>query len=137
MTKSFNSKQLVATLAISTKVYDAALPSIELADNLSVSILAKLLPLGISDKTTARPFVVYYVAEKTKTMPYEGQRGITFGYGTNEERRVTRILSKMFDDTAAPKPKAKSADKADEVAKLVAKYEALTAAQKRRFLASI
>jgi len=137
MTKSFNAKNLVNTLAISTKVYEAALPSIQLADSLSVSILEKLLPLGICDKTTARPFVVYYVAEKTNTMPYEGQRGITFGYGTTEERRVTRILSKMFDDTVAPKPKAKTANKADDVAKLVAKYEALTAAQKRRFLASI
>lgn len=137
MTKSFNSTQLINTLAISRKVYDAAMPSIQLADNMSVSILEKLLPLGISDKTTARPFVVYYVAEKSGAMPYEGQRGITFGYGTNEERRVTRILSKMFDDTAAPKPKAKSVNKADDVAKLVAKYETLTAAQKRRFLASI
>ncbi len=137
MTKSFNAKNLVNTLAISTKVYEAALPSIQLADGLSVSILEKLLPLGICDKATARPFVVYYVAEKTKTMPYEGQRGITFGYGTNEERQVTRILSKMFDDTAAPKPKAKSSNKTDKVAALVKKYGELTAAEKRRFLANI
>jgi len=135
--KKFNATSLFNYLAISRKVYEAALPSIQLTDNLSVSILEKLLPLGISDKTTARPFVVYYVAEKTNTMPYEGQRGITFGYGTNEERRVTRILSKMFDDTAAPKPKANAVNKTDPVAKLVKGYGELTAAQKRRFLASI
>lgn len=135
MTKSFNAKNLVNTLAISTKVYEAALPSIQLADGLSVSILEKLLPLGISDKATARPFVVYYVAEKSNVMPYEGQRGITFGYGTTEERRVTRILSKMFDDTVAPKPK--TANKTDKVAALVKKYGELTAAEKRRFLANI
>ncbi len=136
MTKSFNAKSLVNTLAISRKVYDAALPSIQLADGLSVSILEKLLPLGISDKATARPFVVYYVAEKTNTMPYEGQRGITFGYGTTEERRVTRILSKMIDATAAPKAKP-VANKVDPVAKLIKSYGELTAAQKRRFLAGI
>ena len=135
MKKSFNATSLINTLAISRKVYDAALPSIKLADNLSVSILEKLLPLGISDKATARPFVVYYVAEQSNAMPYEGQRGITFGYGTNEERRVTRILSKMFDDTATSKPK--TANKVDPVKSLVTRYTALTAAEKRRFLASI
>jgi hypothetical protein len=68
-------------------------------------------------------------------MAYQGQRGMTFGYGTNEERRVTRILSKMFDDTAAPKPA--SNNNADPVKALVKKFGGLTAAQKRRFLASI
>ena len=135
MKKQFNANALRTALGITDGIYQAAKPSIQLADNLSVSIAEKLLPLGIADKATARPFVVYFVAEATETMAYAGQRGATFGYGTNEERRVTRILSKMFDDTAAPKPAGNN--NADPVKALVKKFEGLTAAQKRRFLASI
>ena len=136
MKKQFNAAALRTALGITDGIYQAAKPSIQLADNLSVSIAEKLLPLGIADKATARPFVTYFVAEATNTMAYQGQRGMTFGYGTNEERRVTRILSKMFDDTAAPKP-AGNNNNTDPVKALVKKFGGLTAAQKRRFLASI
>lgn len=136
MKKSFNALALRAALGITTAQYEAVKPTLQLADSMSVTLATKLIELGIADKATARPFVVYYIAEVRKgamALVYEGQRGITFGNGNKYERQVTRILSKIFDDVQAePKPKT-SANKVDPVAKLFAGWEALTPAQKRRF----
>lgn len=136
MKKSFNALALRTALGITTAQYEAVKPTLELADNMSVTLASKLMELGIADKSTARPFVVYYIAEVRKgamALAYEGQRGVTFGNGNKYERQVTRILSKIFDDVQA-EPKAKSSvNKTDPVAKLFAGWQALSAAEKRRF----
>ena len=62
----------------------------------------------------------------------DGQRGLTFGYGNKYERQVTRMLSKIFDDVQAESTSSKS-NKADKVAWLFKKWEALSASEKRRF----
>jgi len=135
----FTATTLRTALGITDALYKQVKPSIELADNVSVSIMEALAPLGIADKRTARPFVTFYIAEVREgamAMLYEGERGITFGQGNKYERQVTRILSKMFDDVATSTPKP-SANKADAVKQLVAKFNTLTKAEQRRFLASI
>ena len=137
MKQQFNASSLRTALGITTAQYEAVKPTLELADSVSVTLASKLLALGIGDKTTARPFVVYYIAEIRKgamALAYEGQRGITFGYGNKYERQVTRILSKIFDDTQAEAPaKKKGNNNADKVAKLFAQWQSLTASEKRRF----
>ena len=137
MKQQFNALSLRTALGITTAQYESVKPTLELADSVSVTLASKLLALGIGDKTTARPFVVYYIAEIRKgamALAYEGQRGITFGYGNKYERQVTRILSKIFDDTQAEAPaKKKGNTNADKVAKLFKEWQALSAGEKRRF----
>ena len=137
MKQQFNALSLRTALGITTAQYESVKPTLELADSMSVTLASKLLALGIGDKSTARPFVVYYIAEVRKgamALAYEGQRGITFGYGNKYERQVTRILSKIFDDTQAEAPaKKKGYTNADKVAKLFKEWQALSAGEKRRF----
>ena len=136
MKKTFNALSLRTALGITTAQYDLVKPTLELADSVSVTLASKLLALGIGDKATARPFVVYYIAEVRKgamALAYEGQRGITFGNGNKYERQVTRILSKIFDDTQAEAPAKKGNTQADKVAKLFAQWQSLSASEKRRF----
>ena len=136
MKKTFNALALRTALGITTAQYELVKPTLELADSMSVTLASKLLALGIGDKSTARPFVVYYIAEVRKgamALAYEGQRGITFGYGNKYERQVTRILSKIFDDTQAEAPAKKTSNKPDKVTKLFTQWQSLTASEKRRF----
>ena len=137
MKQKFNALALRTALGITTAQYELVKPTLELADSLSESLLAELLKHGIADRTTARPFVVYYIATKRKgaiDIVYEGQRGLTFGYGTKYERQVTRILDKIFGDTQVDtdKPRKKS-NKTDKVASLFKQWQSLTASEKRRF----
>jgi len=85
------------------------------------------------------PYVVFYVTQlpKVTRKPYEGQRGWTFGRGTAEQRRTDRILDNIFVDVEADAKKPKTSKKKDKVARLVTAYQAMTAAEKRRFLAAI
>ena len=137
MKKTFNALALRTALGITTAQFELVKPTLELADNMSVSLTSKLLALGIGDKATARPFVVYYIATvRTGAMDLvkDGQRGLTFGYGNKYERQVTRILSKIFDDThAESKPFKKGNTNKDKVAKLFAEWQSLSASEKRRF----
>jgi len=136
MKQQFNALSLRTALGITTAQYEAVKPTLELADSVSVTLASKLLALGIGDKTTARPFVVYYIAEIRKgamALAYEGQRGITFGYGNKYERQVTRILSKIFDDTQAESTSSTSNKNTDKVKALFTKWQALSASEKRRF----
>lgn len=136
MKPKFNALALRSALGITTAQYELVKPTLQLADNMSVSLAEQLLKHGIGDKTTARPFVVYYIAEVRKgamALAYEGQRGITFGNGNKYERQVTRILSKIFDDVQAEAPAKKGNTQADKVAKLFKQWQALSASEKRRF----
>jgi hypothetical protein len=69
-----------------------------------------------------------------------GQRGMTFvRRDTNAEKAMNRVLQVCYPSADAPKPKTgkRTANKVDAVAKLVEKYTALSASEKRRFLKSI
>ena len=137
MSKRLTLAQLRATLGIQASTYEAFKPCIQLADGLSATILQTALKLGIADRTTARPFVTYYIAEARNAEAYNGQRGVTFGRGTNYSRQVDRILAKMFTDVEATPAKPQSSNKTDAVAKLLKSYQALTGAEKRRFKAAL
>ena len=125
--------------AINPNTYRAIVPTLKLADTESASLLDTLLTNGVGTRADARPYVVFYVSElpTTKRKPYEGQRGWTFGHGTAEERRVSRILDNIFVDVQKDSKKPQTSKKKDAVTKLVESYEKLTTAQKRRFLASV
>jgi len=124
--------------AINANIYRAIVPTLKLADISSASLLDTLLSNGVASRTDALPYVVFYVSElpTTKRKPYEGQRGWTFGRGNAEDKRVNRILNNIFVDVERDNKPAKS-KKLDKVARLVKTYEGMTAAEKRRFLASI
>ena len=124
---------------INSNIYQAIVPTLKLADISSASLLDTLLKNGIGTRKDAVPYVVFYVTQlpKVTRKPYEGQRGWTFGRGTAEQKRTDRILDNIFVDVEADARKPKKNNKTDAVSKLVATYEKLTAAQKRRFLASI
>jgi hypothetical protein len=136
MKQSFNALSLRTALGITDAQYQAVKPTLTLADNMSATLASKLMELGIADKTTARPFVVYYLAEVRKgamALIYEGERGATFGRGNKYERQVTRILSKIFDDVQAERKPSKTSGKTDKVSKLFGQWQALSAGEKRRF----
>ena len=125
--------------AINSNIYQAIVPTLKLADIESATLLDTLLSNGVGTRKDAVPYVVFYVTQlpKVTRKPYEGQRGWTFGRGTAEQKRTDRILDNIFVDVNADAKKPKTNKKTDKVAKLVSAYEAMTAAEKRRFLASI
>ena len=124
---------------INPRTYRAIVPTLKLADIESASLLDTLLSNGVGTRKDAVPYVVFYVTQlpKVTRKPYEGQRGWTFGRGTAEQKRTDRILDNIFVDVNADAKKPKASKKKDKVARLVSAYEAMTAAEKRRFLASI
>jgi len=125
--------------AINANTYRAIVPTLKLADISSASLLDTLLANGVGTRKDAVPYVVFYVTQlpKVTRKPYEGQRGWTFGRGTAEQRRTDRILDNIFVDVEADAKKPKTSKKKDKVARLVTAYQAMTAAEKRRFLAAI
>ena len=124
---------------INPRTYRAIVPTLKLADIESASLLDTLLSNGVGTRKDAVPYVVFYVTQlpKVTRKPYEGQRGWTFGRGTAEQKRTDRILDNIFVDVNADAKKPKASKKKDKVARLVSAYEAMSAAEKRRFLASI
>jgi len=139
--RGFSFGELTMKLAthINTNTYNAIVPTLKLADISSVSLLETLLKNGIGTRKDAVPYVVYYVSllPTSKVKAYEGQRGLTFGRGTAEQKRTDRILDNIFVDVETATPKPKTSKKIDKVARLVTAYEGMTAAEKRRFLAAI
>lgn len=126
MTKSFNRTAVYAVF--------------NQADKSSVSFAEQLLALGIGSRADARPLAMDWASKKYNVALKDGQRGVTFVKpDTDAERAMNRVLQVCFP--SADKPKAKSpkatANKVDPVAKLLEKYNALTAVEKRRFLKSI
>jgi hypothetical protein len=120
MTKSINTTAIYAVFAK--------------ADKSQAEFATQLFNLGIFSRADATPHVIAYVAQAYKVKPYEGQRGLTFIKDSAPHAAVKRILNNCFETVRKPSTKV---NKVDDVAQLVKKYEALTAAQKRRFLASI
>ena len=125
--------------AINARTYRAIVPTLKLADISSASLLDTLLANGVGTRKDAVPYVVFYVSELSTTTrkPYEGQRGWTFGRGTAEQKRTDRILDNIFVDVEADAKKPKTSKKTDKVAQLKKGFDALTAAERRRFLLSL
>ena len=127
MTKSFNRTAVYA-------VFNDA-------DNESASFAVRLMELGIASRAEAKPFAMDWASKKHNNEPIKmGQRGMTFvRRDTNAEKAMNRVLQVCFPsaDIAKPVSAKPSANKVDEVAKLLKKYQALTAVEKRRFLKSI
>ena len=126
MTKSFNRTAVYAVF--------------NQADKSSVSFAEQLLALGIGSRADARPLAMDWASKKYNVALKEGQRGTTFvKVDTDAERAMNRVLQVCFPSADAPKPKSPkpTANKVDPVAKLIEKYQALTAVEKRRFLKSI
>ena len=109
------------------------------ADNLSATFTDRLLTLGLGDRATARPFAMEWAAAKYGVKIIKGQRGNTLPRDSAAERAVNRVLSVIFPSADMPKAKTKkpTANKVDPVKAMVTSYTKLTAAEKRRFLASI
>ena len=106
------------------------------ADNVSVVLLSDLLPLGIASRTDAKPLVIEWASKKYNCKPYEGQRGTTFKQGSTARMAMNRVLNRIFGDETAPS-KPQASNKVDPVKSLVTRFSKLTAAEKRRFLASV
>ena len=126
MTKSFNR---VAVYAVFNE-----------ADKSSASFTERLLAEGIGSRADARPLAMERASKKYSVAIKEGQRGMTFvKRDTDAERAMNRVLQVCFPSADAPKPKTGKAtvNKVDAVAKLVEKYNTLSASEKRRFLKSI
>ena len=105
------------------------------ADDVSVVLLSDLLPLGIGSRADAKPLVIEWAEAKYKCKAYKGQRGITFKQGSTARMAMNRVLDRIFGGEIAPsKP---TANKVDPVKSLVTRFSKLTAAEKRRFLASV
>ena len=108
------------------------------ADNSSANFTERLLELGIASRSEAKPLCIEWASTKHKEPTRMGNQGLTFKRRNSAaERAVSRVLGVCYPKADAPKPKPKTSKKTDPVAKLVKSYQGLTAAQKRRFLASV
>lgn len=124
MTKSFNR---VAVYAVFNE-----------ADKSSASFTERLLAEGIGSRADARPLAMEWASKKYSVAIKEGQRGMTFvKRDTDAERAMNRVLQVCFPSADLKKSGKATANKVDAVAKLVEKYNTLSASEKRRFLKSI
>jgi hypothetical protein len=106
------------------------------ADASSVQFLSELLELGIGSRTDAKPLVIEWASAKYKCKPYKGQRGLTFPQGSTARMAMNRVLDRIFGGETKPTTPNVS-NKVDPVKSLVTRFSKLTAAEKRRFLASV
>ena len=106
------------------------------ADKSSASFAERLIALGVADRATAKPLAMEWAAKKYNARIEQGQRGDKLPRDSAAERAMNRVLQVCFPSADLPQ-RAGKAHKTDAVAKLLKQYEALTGAQKRRFLASL
>lgn len=124
MTKSINTKAIYAVF--------------NKADDVSPTLASVLMQHGIASRKDAYPFAVRWAAEKHGITPTQGQRGLTLPHNSAAMQSVQRVLNTIYPKVDAPKGKAKpSANKVDPIKSLVTRFKALSAAEKRRFLAAI
>jgi hypothetical protein len=120
------------TLAINRKAIYAVFTD---ADNESASFAVRLMELGIASRAEAKPFAMEWASKKNGNEPIkQGLQGPTFvKRDTAAERAMNRVLSVCYPKADMPKPKKATANKTDTVTKLFTQWQALTAAEKRRF----
>ena len=120
MTKSFNR---VAVYAVFND-----------ADNESASFADRLMELGIASRAEAKPFAMEWAAKKHNETIKQGQRGATFTKRDSAaERAMNRVLQVCYPSADKPKSGKQTANKTDAVGALFKKWQALSAAEKRRF----
>ena len=107
------------------------------ADKSSASFTEQLLALGIGDRATARPHAMRWAAGKYGAKITQGQRGEMLPRDSAAERAMNRVLEVCFPRADKPKAKAGYANKTDAVQSLINKFQKLTKAEQRRFLAGI
>jgi hypothetical protein len=109
----------------------------DLADNESASFADYLMSLGIADRATARPLVMKWAAKKYKVAIEQGQRGAKLPRNSGAEKAMNRVLQVCFPSADLPQRAPAKSNKTDNVAKLLKAYTALTAAERKRFLAAL
>jgi hypothetical protein len=108
------------------------------ADAESLSFADRLLSLGIASRSEAKPHAMEWAC-----MTHEGCKIIEGRQGnkltdTSAERAMNRVLSICYPSSDKPvRTQKRTANKTDEVAKLIKAYAKLTGAEKRRFKSSI
>ena len=107
------------------------------ADNESASFAERLLALGIASVSDAKPLAMEWAAEKYKARITQGQRGATLPRNSAAERAMYRVLGVCFPKADKPKSPKATANKVDNVAKMLKAYAKLTKAEQKRFLASV
>lgn len=117
------------------RAYDAASKVFTQIESQSDKWAEALAKAGIVG-SDIRPFAVAYVATVSDVAPTMGQRGLCFKKDSTEDSRVKYLVAVATGAAAAKAAKRKS-DATDPVAALLAKYAALTPAQKRSFKAKL
>ncbi len=105
------------------------------ADDSSVNFASRLLALGIGDRATAAPLAMEWAAQKYRAKIVQGQRGAMLPRDSAASQAYKRVLAACFPK--ADMPKTAKRGKTDPVEALLAKFKALTPAQKRAFRAAI
>ena len=106
----------------------------------SVNFAEVMMQLGIGSRAEAKPHALQWASKKYDVRIRTGQRGDGFDVDTKQgmaaHKAVMRVLNVIYPPSDLPSSKTK-AKQPDPVAKLLQRYESLTAAQKKRFLAGI
>lgn len=117
------------------QVFDAA-------ENASVNFAEAMMQLGIGSRAEAKPHALQWASKKYGVPIRTGQRGDGFDRvngGKKAEaahKAVQRVLDIIYPSSDLPSGKTK-AKQPDPVTQLLKKFNDLTAAQKKRFLAGI
>ena len=131
------SKAVKQFIAFNAKAYATAskvFAQIESASDTWAETLASAGIVGADIK----PYAVAYVAEQSGVQPHASRKGgaLTFTKDSKEHNRV-RYLVDVATGAAQVKAAKRSSGKTDAVAKLLAAYAKLSAAEKRSFKAQI
>ena len=115
------------------QVFDAA-------ESASVNFAEAMMQLGIGSRAEAKPHALQWASKKYGVPIRTGQRGDGFARDTKKgeaaHKAVQRVLDIIYPSSDLPSGKTK-AKQADPVAQLLKKFNNLTAAQKKRFLAGV
>lgn len=117
------------------QVFDAA-------ESASVNFAEAMMQLGIGSRAEAKPHALQWASKKYGVPIRTGQRGDGFDRAPGNKKAeaahkaVQRVLDIIYPSSDLPSKKTK-AKQPDPVAQLLKKFNDLTAAQKRRFLAGI
>lgn len=117
------------------QVFDAA-------ESASVNFAEAMMQLGIGSRAEAKPHALQWASKKYGVPIRTGQRGDGFDRAPGNKKAeaahkaVQRVLDIIYPASDLPSGKTK-AKQPDPVAQLLKKFNDLTAAQKKRFLAGV
>jgi len=117
------------------QVFDAA-------ESASVNFAEAMMQLGIGSRAEAKPHALQWASKKYGVPIRTGQRGDGFDRARGNKKAeaahkaVQRVLDIIYPPSDLPSKKTK-AKQPDPVAQLLKKFNDLTAAQKKRFLAGV